>query len=362
MITCREVVKSLRPYVPGKPIEEVQKEYNLTNVIKLASNENPLGCSQKAKEAIISSLENVEFYPDGNATKLRKALSKNLDVNENQLIFGAGSDEIITMLAKTFIEKDDEAITCTPTFPQYKSAVTVFGGKIVEVPLVDYTYDLEGIVNAITDKTKIIFISNPNNPTGTIITAEQQLEFIKKVPSNVLIVMDEAYSEYIIEDEYPKTLPLLEKYPNIIILRTFSKAYGLASLRVGYGIANESIIELLNRVRGPFNVTSAAISAATASLEDKGFLTTSIQTNNEVKSFIYKKCKEMDFDFIPTYGNFIMIETEKIGNDLEVFNKLQSKGIIVRPGSFLGLKGWQRVTIGTMEQMEFFFNILKELI
>ncbi|MFP4697702.1 MAG: histidinol-phosphate transaminase [Eubacteriales bacterium] len=360
MINYRKPIESLRPYKPGKPIDDVKKEYGLDYVIKLASNENPLGCSDAAKEAIIKALEKVSIYPDGNATKLRQKLSNKLNIEDNQLIFGAGSDEIIALIAKVYTGEGDEAITCSPSFPQYGASVKSMGGTIIEIPLKNHTYDLDGITNAITNKTKVIFISNPNNPTGTIITADEQLAFLKKVPKNILVVMDEAYSEYIKDDSYPNTLPLLKEHDNIIILKTFSKAYGLASLRIGYGIANPTIIELLNRVRGPFNVTTPAIDAAVASLNDKKFLEKSYKINEQVKEWTYEKCDNLDLEYIPTFGNFIMINVKK--DTLEIFNSLQAKGIIVRPGCFLGMEGWLRVTFGTPEQMKSFFNILEPLL
>ncbi|TCT15345.1 histidinol-phosphate aminotransferase [Natranaerovirga pectinivora] len=360
MIKCRKSIETLRPYIPGKPIDDVKEEYGLEEVIKLASNENPLGCSEKAKEAIIKSLEDVAIYPDGNATKLRKTLSNHFNIKDEQIIFGAGSDELITFITQVFIGEGDEAITCTPSFPRYASAVKLMGGTIIEVPLKDFTFDLDGILDSITEHTKVIFIANPNNPTGTIITKKQQLDFIKKVPKNILLVMDEAYSEYIEDESFPNTLPLLAEYENIILLKTFSKAYGLASLRVGYGIAKEPVIELLNRVRGPFNLTSAAQEAAIASLNDKAFLEKSITLNNTIKEWTYNKCRTLGLEYIPTFGNFIMINI-KI-DTLDTFKKLQSKGVIIRPGCFLGLEGWLRVTLGTQEQMEFFFTELTELL
>lgn len=360
-MNVRDTVKDSKPYIPGKNIDDVKKEYNLSNVIKLASNENPLGCSSLVKQTILENLSNINIYPDGNASKLRKKLVKKLNIKDNQLIFGAGSDEIITMISQTFINSDDEAIICTPTFPRYASAVKLMGGKMIEVPLNEYyTYDLDGIFKKITSKTKIIFIANPNNPTGTIITADELLKFIQQVPENILIVMDEAYSEYINDSNYPNTLSLLDTYKNIMVLRTFSKVYGLASLRIGYGIASSHIIEFLNRVRGPFNLTTMAQVAALAALDDEEFLNKAVQTNDEVKQYTYKKCNEMNINYIPTYGNFIMIDVKT--DTLNVFKHLQSKGIIVRPGCFLGMEGWLRVTLGTKEQMQQFFTTLQSII
>ncbi|MCT4543591.1 MAG: histidinol-phosphate transaminase [Vallitalea sp.] len=360
MINCRKEVKALKAYVPGKPIEDVKREYNLEKVIKLASNENPYGCSEKAKNAIIKTLEAPSIYPDGNCTSLRNEISTKMNILPNQLIFGAGSDEIISMIARTFISPSDEAITCTPSFPQYKASVTAIGGKIIEVPLTNHTYDLNGILEKVTERTKIIFISNPNNPTGTIITQKEQLDFIKKIPNNILIVLDEAYYEYVYDDNYPESLPLLEEYSNLIILRTFSKMYGLASLRIGYGISNPEIIDYLNRVRGPFNVTSQAQAGALASIQDNDFVTNTFKLNKSVKEYTYKKCDELGFDYIKTHGNFIMIDFRK--PSLELFVELQKKGIIVRPGFYFGMDTYQRVTLGSQEEMEIFFEIIENLL
>lgn len=360
MINCRKEVESLRPYVPGKPIDDVKREYGLTDVIKLASNENPLGFSEKAKIAINEALDTPSLYPDGNCTNLRNKISEMFNIAPDQLVFGAGSDEIITMIAQAFVGEEDEAITCTPSFPRYKSAVTMMGGKIIEVPLKNHTYDLDGIVNEITDKTKVIFIANPNNPTGTIITKEEQVEFLKKVPSNVLVVMDEAYFEYIKDDKYPDTLNIMKDYDNIILLRTFSKMYGLASLRIGYGIATKEIIGYLNRVRGPFNVSTPAQVAALASLEDNKFVEASYNTNEEAKQYTYNKCKELGLNYIETYGNFIMIDCKL--PSLELFEKLQQNGVIVRPGFFFGMDTYQRVSLGTTEQMKEFFRLIEKFV
>ncbi len=360
MITCRKEINALKAYVPGKPIDDAKKEYGLEEVIKLASNENPIGCSPKAIEAAKKSLETASVYPDGNCTLLRQCLANKLNVTEDSLVFGAGSDEVISLIATTFVGQGDEAITCTPTFSQYASAVRQIGGKMIEVPLVNHTYDLDGLLDKITDKTKALFISNPNNPTGTIITAKQQLDFISKVPKDVLIVFDEAYNEYIDDDIYPDTIPLLHNYDNIMILRTFSKIYGLASFRIGYGIAKPELIELINRVRGPFNVTTSAQAAALASIEDNHFKKTTVALNAQVKAFTYKKCEELGLDYIPSYGNFLMIDFKK--PSLPFFEQLLKKGFIVRPGFYFGMDTYQRVTIGTMEQMERFFRIVSDLI
>ncbi|WP_105614233.1 histidinol-phosphate transaminase [Vallitalea okinawensis] len=357
MLTCRKNINDLKPYVPGKPIEDVQKEYGLTDVIKIASNENPYGCSPLAKEAITSALDRIALYPDGNATVLKESVAKHLGVASNQLLFGAGSDEIITMLAEVFINPGDEAISCTPSFPRYKSAVQLMDGQFIEVPTKNYTFDLDGILDAITDKTRIIFIANPNNPTGTIVTAEEQRAFLNKVPNNILVVLDEAYYEFAMGGAYPESLPLLKEYDNTIILRTFSKAYGLASLRVGYAISNAVTIDLLNRVRGPFNVTSLAQLAAVAALKDQEFVRKTMEMNAEVKAYSYKKCDELGIEYAESHTNFVMMDVKQPGNEL--FVELQKKGVIIRP---IGPTTLIRVTLGTMDEMEKFFAEIEKLL
>lgn len=357
MLKSRQIIENLMPYVPGKPIEDVQREYGLEKVIKIASNENPYGCSPKVKEAIVSVLDKVALYPDGNATLLKEAVAKHLDVHTNQLLFGAGSDEIITMIAEVFVNPGDEAISCTPSFPRYKSAVELMDGKFIEVPTKNFTFDIDGILDAITDRTKIIFIANPNNPTGTIISASEQQKLIDHVPPHVLIVLDEAYYEFGKGGAYPESLPLLKDYDNIIILRTFSKAYGLASLRVGYAVSTPTLIDWLNRVRGPFNVTSLAQLAAVTALEDQAFINETLAKNDEVKVYTYKKCQELGITYAQSYTNFVMMDLKKPAS--EIFIALQKKGVIVRP---MGPTTLVRVTLGTQEEMEKFFAEIEELL
>lgn len=358
MINCRKEVENLRPYIPGKPVEAVQREYGLDTIVKLASNENPHGCSPGAREAVKRFLEDPGFYPDGNCTELREKLAAKYAMAPEQFIFGAGSDEVISMITKTYVSEGDEVITSQITFPQYKAGTMQMGGKIIEVPLTDdYRYDLEGILDAITDRTRIIFVANPNNPTGTIINVEEQLDFIKRVPADVLIVMDEAYTEYIKDDAYPDTIPLLAAFPNLMVLRTFSKMYGLAAMRVGYGIGQSEIIEKINRIRNPFNVTTPAQVAAVAALDDTDFIEMTYRTNAESKQYTYEQCEALGLDYIPSYGNFVMVNFKKPSG--EFFALLQSKGYIVRPQP---LDGFQRVSLGTLDQMKGFFDTVKELL
>ncbi len=361
MVKHRKTVEALEPYRPGKPISEVKRELGLTDVIKLASNENPLGCSPKAVEAIIKWTQEASIYPDGNCTELKNALAERFNLEPGQFLFGAGSDQILEIITQTYVNPGDTTITCWPSFSRYEAVTRIMDGKMIKVPLTqDYRFDLDGILNSITDNTRIIWICNPNNPTGTFITAEEQKAFLEKVPKDVLVVLDEAYYEYAHGGDYPESVELLKQHHNVIILRTFSKAYGLAGLRIGYAISNKEIIELLNRVRGPFNVNAAAQAAALASLDDQDFVQMSVQTNQTGKQYLYQAFEEMGLEYIPTHTNFIMVNVEK--NSLEVFRALLQKGVIIRSGDIFDMDNWIRVTIGTPEQNKRFIKALKEVL
>ncbi len=356
-IKFRPEIKDLVPYKPGKPIEDVKREYGLTEVIKLASNENPLGSSPKAKEAIRKCLEELYLYPDGNITDLRDALAKKFNIKSSQVLPSSGSDEMVDIIAKTFINPGDEVILADVTFPRYLTTTKMMGGTPVIVPLKDFTYDLEGIKSKITDKTQLIWLCNPNNPTGTMFTEKTLIEFLDAVPKNIVVVYDEAYIEYVTRDDYPKdSIALLDKYPNILLLRTFSKIYGLAALRVGYTMASEEIITNLNKVRGPFNVNTLAQAAAIAALDDEEFIKKSYDINVEGKEYLYKAFEEMGIQYAPSETNHIFLDSKK--DCQEVFTALQKKGMIIRPmyGTFI------RVSIGTMAENRRFIELLKELL
>lgn len=360
MIQSRKEIEKLTPYIPGKPIDEVKHEFGLEDVIKLASNENPLGCSRNAIDAVIESLQAPSLYPNGNCTEVREALSKKYSILPEELAFGCGADELIALIAKAFISKGEEAITCTPSFSQYKAGVVAMGGEMVEVPLIDFTFDLDGILSHINEKTKMIFICNPNNPTGTIVSKEQQLDFMNKVPSHILVVWDEAYREYTTAEEFPDTLSIIKKFENILLLKTFSKIYGLASMRIGYAIASKYIVECINRIRSPFNVTTQAQVAALASLKDEAFLAYSRESNEASKLYSYERCKELGLDYIRSHANFIMVDCKL--DSLDLFDKLQQKGVIVRPGFYFGMPTYQRITLGTLEQMKTCFDLIAQFI
>lgn len=351
----RNVLKDISPYIPGKPISDVQRELGLSDVIKLASNENPFGCSPKVSDALKDVLSEIPLYPDGNATVLREKLAKKHSLKPDQFIFGAGSNEIISFIAQVFLNPGDESIYANPSFTWYDTAVKSTGAIPVTISLKDYTHDLDGMKNAISDKTKIIWICNPNNPTGTIVTCEQLDEFLKSVSTDIVVVLDEAYYEFAMGANYPESIPLLEKYPNLIILRTFSKAYGLASLRVGYGMASTEVISYLNRIRPPFNVNSLAQMAAVSALDDQEFVCNTVNETKKGLDLLYKAFEKLKLRYVKSYANFVWVETNL--SSTELFKKLLHKGIIIRP--FMG--NWVRITVGTEKQNNMLIAALNDI-
>lgn len=356
----RKELDSLNTYVPGKPIEEVQKEYQLDKVIKLASNENPLGTSPKAIEALKEAANKVHIYPDGGSTEIKEALADLYEINTNQIVLGNGSDELLVLIAMAFLNKGDEVLISKQTFSEYAFASKCMGAKISYIEQQNFTYDLKAFKEKISDKTKVIFFCNPNNPTGTIFTKEEFDSFMKEVPENVLVVVDEAYYEYVENKAYPQTLKMQKEYPNIIILRTFSKIYGLAGLRIGYGISSPYIIECINKVREPFNVNLMAQKAAIAAIKDQEYLNTVRSTNTEVKKYLYNQFDSLNIKYIKSESNFVIFETD---NDSKIiFEKLLKKGIIVRSMTGFGLPNHIRVTAGTLDETKTFIKCLKEIL
>ena len=357
----RSVIDDLEVYVPGRPIEDVKREFGLERVVKLASNENPYGFSPMAREAVMDCFNGAAVYPDGNCTALREALAKKYGAPLQNFIFGAGADEIIAMLGKVFIEEGDECVTAEITFSQYAASVLSMGGKMVYAPMKrDYGHDLDLMAALITDRTRLIFIANPNNPTGMIHTQREQEEFMKKVPKGCVVVFDQAYAEFVDDVNYPDTFGMIKQYDNIVYMKTFSKAYGLASFRVGYAIASPEVIGLMERVRCPFNVSLQGQAAALAALADTGFLNDSIIKNKEIKEFTLKKLTEMNFECLPTQANFIMVNVKR--DSRQVFVELMKRGYIIRPGAAFGMDEFIRITLGTMEEMEGFFCALDEVL
>ncbi|MGG3282409.1 histidinol-phosphate transaminase [Paenibacillus solani] len=352
-------IVNLPVYQPGKPIEEVKKELGLDVVIKLASNENPYGCSPQATEAITAELGALSLYPDGSAAELTAALAEKLGIERSQIIFGCGSDEIIALIIRAFLEPGDETIMADQTFSVYKTNADIEGAVSIEIPLVDGKHDLQAMAKAVTDKTKIIWVCNPNNPTGTIVSESELVSFLDEVPARTMVVLDEAYYEYVTDAAYPDSIKLMERYPNLVILRTFSKIYGLAALRIGYGIGQQEVISLINRVREPFNTGRLAQVAAMAALKDQEFIATCRRLNAEGITYIQREFDRLGLSYFPANGNFIMVDVKKPG--AEVFNSLLRKGIIVRPG-FAVYPNYIRVTVGSEEQNKAFIGALEQVL
>ena len=342
-------VASLKPYAAGKPIEEVQKELGLTDVVKLASNESPLGPSPKALAAIAEAAPKIGYYPDGLAPVLRAPIAVRLNIPEDYLVFGNGSDELLHLISETFILPGiSHTVQADPSFAMYHIYATLAGASITKVPLVDYTHDLDAMAAAITRNTKIVFIANPNNPTGTLVTQSAVERYMANVPDHVITVFDEAYDEYVEHPEKPDVMPYVRAGRNVIILHTFSKAYALAGLRVGYAIARPEITDYLNRGRSPFNVNMLAQYAAAAAYADTDHLKKAVEVNSIGKKQLYAALKNRGLSFVPSEGNFIAIDVERDSRD--VFNALLRLGVIIRAGYGLGLPNHIRVTIGTSDQ------------
>ena len=363
MIKPLEYVSRIKPYIPGKPVKELERELGITECIKLASNENPVGPSPKAVAALKAYLENsgeLCRYPDGSAYYLKNALSQKLSsssgakVGAEEIILGNGSNELLDIAARTFVGPGDEAVMAAPSFVVYSMGVQSSGGVARETALKDYTHDLSAMADAITPKTKLVFIANPNNPTGTINKRTEFDAFMKRVPDGVLVVMDEAYFEYVRDPEYPDALKYFAEGRDILILRTFSKAYGLASLRIGYGMAKREILEEMNKVREPFNTNALAQEAALAALGDEAHLRHSIEVNEEGKKFLYREFDALGLKYVPTEANFIYMP---LGRDSKaLFETMLRKGVIVRPAGPKEI----RVTVGLPEENRRFIEALKK--
>lgn len=349
-------IQSLSPYVPGKPIDELQRELGFTRVIKLASNENPLGPSPKAVAALAGANDTLHRYPDGGAYRLRQAIAERWKVTSEQVILGNGSDEILGLLARTFLAPGDEAVMADHTFVIYKMEVTAAHGKPVVVPLVNWTHNLEAMAQAITPRTRLLFICNPNNPTGTMVSAGAISRLMAKVPHDVIVVFDEAYFEYVRDPQFPDTIAYAKAGRNAIVLRTFSKIYGLAGLRVGYGISTPEITNFLNRVRPPFNANSLAQRAALAALGDDEHVAKSRAVNAAGMEQVGNGLRALGVTPIPSEANFLYFDVKRDGR--QVFEALLREGIIVRhiDGTML------RVTIGQSDENTAFLQALKKVL
>jgi histidinol-phosphate aminotransferase len=356
MITVSENIKSIVPYVPGKPIEELERELGISGSIKLASNENSLGPSPKALAAVKKAVDGLNRYPDGSGFYLSQALAKKYGVDLNRIILGNGSNELIELVVRTFVQPGNEIISADPSFVVYRMVAQAAGGVNVIVPCKDMRHDLDAMAERITPNTKIVFIANPNNPTGTMNTKAEMDRFMSRVPDQVIVAVDEAYFEYVTHSEYPDSLEYLKDGKNVLALRTFSKVYGLAGLRIGYGITTAEIAELMNKVRQPFNTNSLAQIGAVAALADRKHVEKSIAINNEGKQFLYHSFQRLGVTYIPTETNFILFETAQDGKEL--YTALLKQGVIIRPMSGNRL----RVTIGLPEENKRFVEELEKVV
>ena len=353
-----EYIRAIAPYQGGKPISELAREMGLNeaDIVKLASNENPLGISPKAQMAIDDAIGDIARYPDGNSFALRDAVSKKFGVAANQIVFGNGSNDILELAARAFLGKDAEAIYSQHAFAVYPLVTQAVGAKGVVIPAIDYAHDLDGFAKAISPKTKLIFIANPNNPTGTLIAKDALRAFIHAAPTSVLILLDEAYDEYLSAEHKSEAISWLAEFPNLIISRTFSKAYGLAGLRVGFGLMHADIADMLNRVRQPFNVNSLAQVAAIASLADEDFVVRSYAANKAGMAQLTQDFNKLGLEYIPSYGNFVSF---KIANATQVNQKLLQNGVIVRPVANYEMPDYLRVSVGLFRENARFLDVLE---
>jgi histidinol-phosphate aminotransferase len=356
-----QYIKSIAAYQPGKPISELARELGLeeTSIIKLASNENPLGVSPFAQEAIRVVLADLSRYPDGNGFELKQALARRYGVAMDTIVLGNGSNDVLEIAARVFLTSGAEAVYSQHAFAVYPLAVQSIGARGVEVPARNFGHDLDAMARAVTERTRVVFIANPNNPTGTMVAAGGLESFMAALPQHVLVVLDEAYNEYLPHEVRTDTLAWLRRYSNLVITRTFSKVYGLAGLRVGYAFASREVADLMNRVRQPFNVNSVALAAAAAALDDLDFVRESYELNRIGMKQLTEGLGALGLEFIPSYGNFVSFQ---VPNAAEVFQRLLKSGVIVRPIAGYGMPDHLRVSIGLESENARFLESLKQAV
>ncbi|HWU34347.1 MAG TPA: histidinol-phosphate transaminase [Methylovorus sp.] len=353
-------IRSIAPYQPGKPISDVARELGLQpeNIIKLASNENPLGVGPKARMAMEEALHDIARYPDGNSFALRDAVCSKFAVKPNQLVFGNGSNDILELAARAFLHADTEAVYSQHAFAVYALVTQAVGAKGVAVPAVNFGHDLDAMRAAVTPRTRIVFIANPNNPTGTLLGKQALREFIASLPREVLVVLDEAYDEYLALEDKSEAINWLGDFENLIISRTFSKAYGLAGLRIGFGMASPDVADMMNRVRQPFNVNSIAQAAAVAALDDEEFVLRSFALNQAGMAQITQGLHALGLEYIPSHGNFVSF---KIADAGKVYQQLLQQGVIVRPIAAYEMPDYLRVSIGLFDENARFLQVLESI-
>lgn len=355
-----DYITKLKPYIAGKPIEELEREYGISGSVKLASNENPFGPSPKALDAIKNTLENLHRYPDGSSHYLRKRLAEKLKISVNQIVLGNGSNEIIELLVRTFLQVSDEVIIPEPSFLMYEIMVQAAGGQPVKVPLKKLVLDLEAMAGCISSKTRMIFVNNPNNPTGTIVSREDFSRFLKQVPPDVIVVVDEAYIEFVQDSNCPIGLDYLDGDKMVVTLRTFSKAYGLAGLRIGYGVMKKYLADLMQRVRQPFNTNLLAQVGALAALDDDAFLNNTVNTVHKGLDYLYSELEKLGLRYFPTQTNFFLIDLKQDAKI--VFEKMLRLGLIVRPMTAYGYPEYIRINVGLPEENRRFVEALRKVI
>jgi histidinol-phosphate aminotransferase len=352
-------VRNLVPYQPGKPIEELERELGITSSIKMASNENPLGPSLKVVQAAQQAMLKAHFYPDGGCYELKHALAKFLTVDADQITVGNGSENILELIVKAYLHKDDTAVISQYAFLTIPILIQSYGTHAKVVPAREWGHDIAGMIAAIDEKTRVLFLVNPNNPTGTYTNVKDFITLMDNVPKHIVVVVDEAYSEYISTPDYPDTLKYLSNYPNLVITRTFSKVYGLAALRLGYSVSSPEIADILNRTRLPFNVNTIAAKAACAAIEDQDHVKASVKLNREGMQQLEDGLKKLALNFIPSICNFITVDVADAG---AVYQKLLYEGVIVRPLKAYNMPNHIRVTIGTEQQNERFLKSITKVL
>jgi histidinol-phosphate aminotransferase len=356
-------VRAIAPYIAGKPISEVAREFGLdeAGIVKLASNENPLGVPESAQRAMAQAVSELGRYPDSNAFELKAALAARYDVAAEWITLGNGSNDILEIAAHAIVEKGQSIVYSQYSFAVYALAAQGLGARAIVVPAVRHGHDLEAMLAAITDDTRLVFVANPNNPTGTFIEGPALEAFLDKVPRNVVVVLDEAYTEYLAPENRYDSIAWVRHYPNLVVSRTFSKAFGLAGLRVGFAIAQPELTDLLNRLRQPFNVNTLAQAAAIAALNDKAFLEKSAALNAQGYRRLTEAFDKLGLEYVPSHGNFVLV---RVGDDHEAGNRvnlaLLKQGVIVRPVGNYGLPQWLRITIGLPEENEAFLAALEK--
>jgi histidinol-phosphate aminotransferase len=353
-------IRAIAPYQPGKPISELERELGITDIVKLASNENPLGASAKALAAAHAALDEISLYPDGNGFALKSALVARYGVEHNQIVLGNGSNDLLELAAHAFLTVGDKAVYSDHAFAVYPLATQAIGATGISVKAIDFGHDLDAIrLTAVAEGAKLIFIANPNNPTGTFLSGNALLSFLRALPASIVVVLDEAYNEYLPVFCRYDSVSWLKEFPNLLISRTFSKAYGLASLRVGYALGNAQVIDMLNRVRHPFNVNSPAQAAAIAALDDADFVRRTFELNLRGMEQITQGLCAMGLDYIPSYGNFVSFH---VVNAARIYRRLLELGVIVRPIGNYAMPDYLRVSIGLEEQNFKFLSALKQIL